>query len=198
MIVRRALSIALCLFAGCGEINGDDGDAGARFGQDAALPAKPDSGMPAKPDSGMASSGVLVDAVFDGDTLRVRANASVRAPDGRPLDDQSIRLLGVDAPEIAHPPEPADCWGDQSRAFLSDLVAGEFIELEYDSTHELRDRFDRVLAYVRLRDDRIANEVIIREGHGKSFRAFPHRDLDRYNGLEREARDRGLGLWTCP
>jgi micrococcal nuclease len=144
------------------------------------------------------SSGILVESVFDGDTISVRASSSVKAPDGRPISDSHIRFLGIDAPEIAHPPVPADCWGDESATFARNLLAGQFVELEYDSTHELRDQYDRVLAYIRLPDDRIVQEVMLTEGQARSFRAFPHKFTDRYNMLESAARSQGLGMWSCP
>jgi micrococcal nuclease len=174
--------------AACGEVGNDDYDAGF-FSRDAMV----------RPDSGVApSSGILVETVFDGDTMRVRAAASVRAPDGRPLADTNIRFLGIDAPEIAHPPEPADCWGDDSAAYARTLLAGKFVELEYDTTHDLRDTFDRLLAYIRLPDGRVANEVLVQEGQARSFRAFRHKFTDRYNTLESEAKAANRGMWSCP
>jgi micrococcal nuclease len=192
--MRNALLYAVaCCFAthafACGEGGEDEADAGLFFSRDAT----------ARADTGVApSSGILVESVFDGDTMRVRAASTVRAPDGRPLADSNIRFLGIDAPEIAHPPQPADCWGPESAAAARTLLAGKFVELEYDTTHELRDTFDRILAYIRLPDGRVANEVLVQEGHARSFRAFQHKFTDRYNMLESQARSANLGLWTCP
>src|SRR5687767_3969027 len=84
----------------------------------------------------------------------------------------TIRLLGVDAPEVAHPeanpprPDP-ECFGDEAAAYANMLMAGKIVSVEFDPQHSLRDDFGRLLAYVRLPDDRVANEVMIRQGRAK-------------------------------
>lgn len=174
----------------------------------------PDSGVPdsGRTDAGPPPTTIQVQAVFDGDTVRVAANSAVRTPDGKPMSGETIRLLGIDAPEIAHPPNPADCWGDESHARARDLLQGRTITLEYDIDAGcptpvpqaravqcgLRDAFDRILAYVVISDGSAANETFLREGHARSFRAFPHRKTALYNQLEQEARNADRGLWTCP
>lgn len=187
--MRAQLFLAVAFLAACGDVNGGDEDGGV-FSRDATEVVRRDSGQP-------PSSGILVDAVFDGDTMSVRASSSHKAPDGIPLADRNIRFLGIDAPEIAHPPNAADCWGDEAAVYARNLLAGQFVTLEYDETHELRDQFGRLLAYIRLSDDRVANEVLLSEGMARSFRAFPHKNTTEYNALEREARDANRGLWTC-
>jgi micrococcal nuclease len=189
-----SLAIAVTLLAACGEVNNDREDAGF-FTRD--------SGTTSMTDSGTRPTGtILVDVVYDGDTIRVRAGSTVRTPDGRPMNEEHVRLLGIDAPEIAHPeatpPTEAECWGDNAAQAAQMLIGGKIIELEFDPEHTLRDGFNRLLAYVRLDDDRVANEVLIREGHARSFRAFPHRDTEKYNALEAQARDANLGMWSCP
>lgn len=181
----------LSLFApACGEVNSELD--GGFFSSDA-------SGSTERSDAGSpAPRLILVDAVFDGDTIRVRAGSGVQTPDGRPMNDEHVRLLGIDAPEIAHPPEPADCWGNESAAFAGSLLGGQVVNLDYDLANGLRDNFGRLLAYVILSDARVANEVLIQEGQARSFRAFRHRETARYNALEQEARDADRGLWTCP
>ena len=80
----------------------------------------PDAGLTPAPDAGwagMPSRNILVRTVLDGDTIIVSANDTVRAPDGAPLDGERVRLLGIDAPEIAHNGDPADCWGDNAHEF---------------------------------------------------------------------------------
>lgn len=163
-------------------------------------------------DAGTTGQTVLVALVYDGDTARLSAGASVMTPDSRPLSGESVRFLGVDAPEIAHPPAPADCWGDEAHARARDMLQGRTVTLEYDldpgctppisnSQAEacgLRDDFGRLLAYVHLSDGTVANETLIAEGHARSFRRFTHKYTARYNALEEQARNANLGLWTCP
>ncbi len=156
---------------------------------------------------GHPTQNILVERVLDGDTFIISAGPSVRGPDNRPLDGQRVRLLGIDAPEIAHDPDPADCWGDESAAFLEDRIEGRLVTLEYDPTKcrppaavaECRDDFDRLLAYVKYLGTTM-NEESLRLGHSRTFRGarFTHRDTSKYATIEQGARNAGSGLWSCP
>lgn len=169
-------------------------------------------------DAGRADGGALgpmqiqVQAVFDGDTVRVAASTSIRTPDDRLMAGSTIRFLGIDAPEIAHPPAAADCWGNEAHDRARELLQGRTITLVFDVDPQcpspvpaaraqdchVRDAFDRLLAYVVLPDGSVANETFVREGNARSFRAFPHSKTTLYNQLEAEARAANRGLWTCP
>ncbi len=164
----------------------------------------PDSGVEW---NGMPTRNILVRFVLDGDTVIVQANDTVRTPDGRPMDSEKIRLIGVDAPEIAHAPEPADCGGDEAYAFTESAIEGRIVTLEWDTTKcdpptdvaGCRDDFDRLLAYVLVGDE-VHNENLLKAGHARVFRGarFEHKNSSRYSALEAEARSANLGLWACP
>lgn len=173
---------------------------GSESGQDAGLPDfgfLPDSGVVSGADTGPSIT-ILVTSVIDGDTIRVAAGAGVKTPDNRNPGETNIRLLGIDAPEIAHPPTPADCWGDDAKDAAHNLLQARHVTLDYDETRNVRDDFGRLLAYVILDDQRVANEVLIQTGNARSFRSFPHRDTQKYNQLETQAKNANLGMWTCP
>lgn len=152
------------------------------------------------------TTGVLVDYVNDGDTIILRANLDLKAPDGMPLNDARVRLLGLDAPEIAHDNTPADCHGDAAHAYLRGQIDGRVIDLEYDPTKckpgsldECRDDFGRLLAYVS-RGGTVINRELLRLGHAKVFGGsrFRHRDSDEYAAIQATARSANLGVWACP
>lgn len=212
-LVRRPVVGPLLLLLAGASTACDDGrasvDAGFfRTDSGAADAGRTDGG---RTDAGVPTS-IQVQAVFDGDTVRVAAASSQRTPDDKPMSGETIRFLGIDAPEIAHAPAPADCWGDQSHARARDLLLGRTITLEYDIDSScpmpvpasrvedchLRDAFGRLLAYVIIADGSSANETFVREGHARSFRAFPHRKTALFNQLESEARNADRGLWSCP
>src|SRR5688572_13646556 len=86
----------------------------------------PDSGP--RVDAGMIPDMVLARVVIDGDTLIVSAGSDLKTPDNRPLDGETIRLIGVDTPEIEHPPEPAECYGNEAKAFTEGAIGGRTIE----------------------------------------------------------------------
>ncbi len=91
-----------------------------------------------------------VACVHDGDTFDVGAC-------GEEVGER-VRMLGVDAPEVEHPPDPADCYGDEAHGVLEDLIGGQRVVLSFDE--ECTGVFDRTLAYVWIRGtayDRISN-----------------------------------------
>jgi len=166
------------------------------------------------PDTGNSSSGIdagnggariQIQSVIDGDTIILSATADAKTPDGRNLSGETVRMLGVDAPEIAHSQNstPAECWGDESHQAARNLMQGLTVELAYDcdpprcSRSDLRDSWGRLLAYIILPDGRVGNEVLIEKGDAFSFDSFNHRYRSRYEALEKKARDRNLGVWTC-
>jgi hypothetical protein len=102
-----------------------------------ALPGVP---MGPDPSEGRATQ-VRVAAVVDGDTLRVEDLS------GRDLG--RVRLLGIDAPEVAHPPAPAQCYAHQAADLLDELApVGSTVRLLTDSGQADTDRYDRLLRYV--------------------------------------------------
>lgn len=130
-------------------------------------------------------------AVVDGDTLRVEDLG------GRPLG--RVRLLGIDAPEVAHPPAPAECYADQATDLLEDLApVGSTVQLVTDSGQPDRDRYDRLLRYVDHDDVDVAHELLAR---GAARRYEAAQDLardDSYAAAADDAQEAASGLWgTC-
>lgn len=191
--MRRLLLVPLLFSVACQPVRSDDDD---------DTTVMRDAGYQGHP-----SQNILVDRVLDGDTFIISAGPTVRGPDSRPLDGARVRLLGIDAPEVAHEPTPADCWGDESSNFLKDRIEGRLVTLEYDPTKcrppaaiaECRDDFDRILAYVKYLGTTL-NEESLRLGHARVFRGarFTHRDSSKYTTIEQDARNAGVGMWSCP
>ena len=133
---------------------------------------------------------VAVTAVVDGDTIRVRRS---------PLaEDQSVRLLGIDAPEMSSgegrggPPEH---WGPQASDRLRQLVREGNVTLRLDAT-QTRDKYGRLLAYVYAGDVENVNLALVREGHAYAHRMFPHTMRRQFEQAEDEARGKRLALWA--
>ena len=126
------------------------------------------------------AAGQVVERVVDGDTIVVR-------------DVGRVRLIGVDTPETVHPGRPVEFFGKEASAFTKRLVDGKRVRLEYDQ--QRTDRYGRTLAYVHLPDGTFVNAEIIRRGYGHAYTRFPFKYLERFRGLERDARRAGRGLW---
>jgi micrococcal nuclease len=127
--------------------------------------------------------------VTDGDTIVVRSGPHT----------ESVRLLGIDTPEVAHHGQSAECFGPEATARTAELVpVGSTVRLDRDT--EARDAYDRVLAYVTTADGVIVNLVLAAEGFATPLSISPNYALaDTIAALSSQASAQGLGLWgVCP
>lgn len=127
--------------------------------------------------------------VIDGDTLDVDI-ADIDASATR------IRFWGIDTPETAKSREgkQADPFADAAHARTRELCEGNTIKLKLDS-HQDRDRYGRLLAYIILPDGSMLNEVLLMEGLARYEDRFPHQHIERFELLERQARFERRGMW---
>ena len=134
---------------------------------------------------------VRVTAVVDGDTIRVETRG------GRQLG--RVRLLGIDAPEVAHPPEPAECYADQATDLLKELTpVGSTVELVTDSAQPNRDRYGRLLRYVD-HDGHDAARELLAGGAARRYEAGQALAREEsYSAAADDAQGAERGLWgTC-
>lgn len=138
---------------------------------------------------------VRVTAVVDGDTIRVETFGDRQL--GR------VRILGIDAPEVAHPPEPAECYAEDAARLLEQLApVGSTVELVTDTTQPNRDRYDRLLRYVdrstNAGDVDVAGELLA-NGAARRYEAGPALAREEsYSTAIDDAQDAQRGLWgTC-
>jgi micrococcal nuclease len=127
----------------------------------------------------------VVRHVVDGDTIDVDIGGH----------RERVRLIGIDTPEIEHPGQPAECYGDDATALTRELVDGEEVRLSRDV--EPRDDYGRLLAYVhRSRDGLFLNAALVEAGAAEILRIEPNVTyaVDLAN-LAAQARRAGRGLW---
>lgn len=121
-----------------------------------------------------------VTRVLDGDTIV--------------LDNgETVRLIGVDAPETKHPEIPVQRFGEEATEFLRRFAEGFECTLEYEPNN-IRDQYGRLLAYLFV-GGRLANAEIIRRGYAYTYTRYPFFRQTDFIALEREARERQYGLW---
>jgi micrococcal nuclease len=142
---------------------------------------------------------VEVGCVLDGDTFQVGA-----------CGGESVRLLGIDAPEIAHNGSETDmCWGPEARDWTTSALLGRTVRLEFDTTCE--DMYGRTLAYVYLLDEAEAadsgepaeeaeetfvNTEILRQGQARVFEDFDDILLrEILYTAQASAQQANVGLW---
>jgi micrococcal nuclease len=130
-----------------------------------------------------------VACTLDGDTFQIGA-----------CGGESVRLLGINAPEIAHSDAEVDeCHGPESAAWLADLLTGVEVRLEFDATCE--DTYDRTLAYAWIVDEdgeeRLVNEEILLAGMARVYEDFDDiRLAERMYAAQARAVSANAGLWA--
>ena len=145
-------------------------------------PAQEDSAR--RPDT----AALPVSRVVDGDTFHVLRGSR----------DLTVRLIGIDAPEVGWYGGDPECYGARSGRFLVRLIEDEVVRLEFD--RERLDPYGRTLAYAYLPGRGMVNVVMVRRGLA-AVKIFPPNDRHegRLRRAEAAAQGAGAGLWsTCP
>ena len=127
----------------------------------------------------------------DGDTIHVE------------LDGQrvTVRLIGLDAPELARDGQPAEPLADGATEALVDLLDdAPALALERDRSDT--DRFGRLLRYAWQSVDgrwRLVNAELVRLGlaEARDYRPDTGRQ-ETLDAAEDEARDERRGIWATP
>lgn len=152
-----------------------------------------DIGEPQTPGDAPEVTRAEVTKNTDGDTLHVMIDDV----------DETVRLIGIDSPEIGQRLEP---FGEEAAAFTAGEAApGTEVWIETDA--QVRDEYGRLLAYVWLerpssgdREDvrlRMLNALVVSSGYAYANTYPPN---VRYQGvlrdLQAEANADSRGLWA--
>jgi endonuclease YncB( thermonuclease family) len=126
--------------------------------------------------------------VVDGDTI------DIDVPDGK-YKHTRIRLWGIDTPETKNPKTGVMYFGPEASEFTRELAFEKQVTIFLDEGNNTRDKYGRLLAYVKLPDDRFLNEVLLSEGFAYADTRFQHSFYHKYKQLEAAARSQKKGLW---
>lgn len=140
--------------------------------------------------SGKSWAGALplsgrVAEVFDGDTILLDSG-------------EKIRYLGIDAPELTHDGNPADCHGTEAKEVNAGFVFHKRVTLQYDKEHQ--DVHGRLLAYVFSPEGKCVNAELLRGGHAYVYRTSEgFSKLSEFLSCQRDAMHSRRGMWgNCP
>jgi micrococcal nuclease len=124
--------------------------------------------------------------VLDGDTLV--ANVSGH--------EVTIRLIGMDTPEVVDPRKPVQCYGPEASVKGHELLEGKEIYLEKDLS-KTYDMYGRVLAYAKFLDGELYNEKMIEEGFAReyTFNKEKYKYQSKFKAAQKAAQSEKLGLW---
>lgn len=156
---------------------------------------------PTLPDYNLEKVTVTVTNVVDGDTLDIRFENGTT---------DTVRLLGVDTPEVRTDVAPGefegvpataagrDClrdWGRQASEYATDRLQDATVTLVFDNTSDRRGSFGRLLAYVLVDGDNF-NDALIDNGYARVFDSTFLLSESFYDA-ENRAQTAETGLWEC-
>lgn len=141
-----------------------------------------------EPGTGPAGSSVLVLSVADGDTFTARTETGERV---------RVRLLGIDAPEVAHNRKPADCGANAATDALSQLIEGRTVRLIEDPVADSEDRYQRQLRYLEM-DGNDVGLLLVEQGLVGAWHPATEPEPTRYASYaaaQQTARAERTGQW---
>ena len=192
--IQAGVALALLVVvAGCGGVPPVTGD--ATGGVTPVTSDAASAGPPAE------TTAVTDTAVVDGDTVRIEYGDGTQ---------DTVRLIGVDTPEVNAENDPAefegvpdteagaDCLreaGMNATNIAKTALLGETVGIATDPNLDRRGYYDRLLAYVVV-DGRLFNYRLVADGHARVYDS----DFTRHGNFtdaETAAREQRRGLWRC-
>ena len=149
-------------------------------------------------EKGQTATKARVIRVIDGDTVEVEFRSG---------EKDKVRLLAVDTPETRQANKLGEygditdiaClkdWGEKATSFAEKKLDGESVHLVSEDS-QLRDYYDRLLAYVHMEDGEDFNQLLVEKGFA---RVYEEGDSDRetvYIAHQVQAIKERIGLWGC-
>lgn len=122
--------------------------------------------------------------VVDGDTIRVLFRG----------EEEPLRLIGVDTPEVPWYGAPGECFGVEAARYLRRRLNGRTLRLDFDI--DRRDRHGRLLAYAYI-DGELLNLTLVKLGYATADPVRPNTRLAaQFTQAEVRARAQRQGLWS--
>lgn len=113
------------------------------------------------------------------------------------LNWEHIRLIGINAPEIRHADERADCWAYQSMSqlehYLTRIRSVSFLQIQRHGF----DKYNRTLATVTIEWDKLSiNERMVRDWYAESFAPKDGIPAPDYTSQNKDAINNLLGNYS--
>ncbi|TLP58178.1 MULTISPECIES: thermonuclease family protein [Pseudomonas] len=126
---------------------------------------------------------VAVRQVVDGDTIRL-------------VDGRSVRLIGINAPELGRNGRVAEPYAEAARQRLQALVKASDGKLGLVPGAQSKDKYGRTLAHIYSRTGNNLEAQLLSEGLGYRVAVAPNVRLSAcQQQAERQARQARKGLW---
>ncbi len=127
---------------------------------------------------------VQVASVLDGDTVELK-------------DGRRVRLVGINTPEIAHPPKPEEPLGQWATDQLKETIGDRPLWLQ--PGQQPKDHYGRTLGYLFTADGHNVIEELLYSGAGFQVAIPPNLGYSEcYAAAVAQARSQGRGVWSHP
>lgn len=125
--------------------------------------------------------------VIDGDTIKVLISDR----------EETVRLIGVDAPEITDSRKAIQCFGKEASDKAKEVLGKKTVVLEADSTQDNKDKYGRLLRYVFV-DGINLSKLMISQGyaHEYTYQNNPYKYMDEFKDAQEQAQENKIGLWA--
>lgn len=126
--------------------------------------------------------------VIDGDTISVTIDGV----------NQTIRLIGINSPEVTSSFTSAECFGAEASAAAKAQLTGKKVRLETDPVSGDKDKYDRLLRYVYLEDGTSFNKWMIAEGYAYeyTYAGITYKHQTDFKAAQTSAKTGQKGLWA--
>lgn len=125
--------------------------------------------------------------VVDGDTIHIDI-------DGK---KETVRLIGINTPETVDPRRPVQCFGKEASNKAKELLEGQKVRIETESSQGERDKYGRLLGYVFREDGLFFNSYMVEEGYAYEYTyRLPYKYQAQFKAAQKEAQAQGKGLWA--
>ena len=126
-------------------------------------------------------------STVDGDTAKFEMNG----------EQVTVRFLGINTKETVDPQVGEEAWGKEASDFTKDkLQNANKIELEFDSSSDEKDKYDRYLAWIWV-DDELLQNLLVENGLAENYML---QNNYKYAGTLQEseemAKNNKLGIWS--
>lgn len=125
--------------------------------------------------------------IIDGDTIKIDYNGEV----------ETLRLIGIDTPELGGTNVETECFAEEAKSKLEELIGDRHITFEDDSSQGDADRYGRYLMYIFVDGDNL-NQKMIELGYAYEYTYdTPYKYQEEFQTAEKNARNNKLGLWSA-
>jgi len=125
---------------------------------------------------------VHINEIIDGDTYKTSSG-------------ETIRVLGVDCPEIDGEKKKGKYFAFKAKEFAENKILDKKVKLEFDS--EKKDKYGRLLAYIYLGDKGMFNLHLLQEGYANLMIISPNRRYEeKFKKAVKNARSNKNGVWS--